>query len=111
MILDLDNKYFKRMEGALADDEDFHEQVKRLEAQYGPLVKSEEMRDRFKMDRAVLFARANQESLEETLRNMKRVRDLGADILEIVNDDTDKLRAAFEEVGLARCRTKRSSRT
>lgn len=111
MILDLDEKYFKRMEGSLADDEDFHAQIKKLETQYGPLIKNEETRERFKMDKAILYARANQENLEETLKNMKRVRDLGADILEIVNDDTDKLRAAFEEVDLLIRRTRRSNPT
>jgi endonuclease III len=110
MILDLDEKYFKRMEGSLADDEDFQAQIKKLEAQYGPLIKNEDTRERFKLDKAVLYARTNQESLEETLKNMKRVRNLGTDILEIVNDDTDKLRAAFEEVDLLRRRTKRSNR-
>ena len=111
MILDLDEKYFKRMEGSLADDEDFQAQIKKLEAQYGPLIKNEETRERFKMDKAILYARANQENLEETLKNMKRVRNLGTDILEIVNEDTDKLRAAFEEVDLLKHRMKRSSRT
>ena len=99
MILDLDEKYVKRIEGNLADDDNFHLQVRKLEEQYGPLVKNEELREKFKLDKEVMYAKKNQENLEETLRNMRRVRELGTDILEVINTDTDKLRAAFEKVG------------
>ena len=94
--MDLDDKFMKRMEGSLADDEIFKDQVKKLEQEYGPLI-GDELREKFHLEKQTVYARENQKNLEEMVKRLVQVRELSKDTLEIVNEDTFKLQAAFEQ--------------
>ena len=97
MMQELDERSFKRMEASLVDDANFKEQVKKLEDKFGNLV-SNEVRERLHLEKGNLYARENQQNLTEMVKRLRQVRELSKETAEIVNDDTEKLRAAFEVV-------------
>lgn len=86
-----------RIEGSLADDETFREKVVILEKKYGKLV-NDETRKKLNLEKLDLYGRENQKNLEEMVRHLNNIKTLATDTLEILNNDTDKLKAAFVEV-------------
>lgn len=97
MLLDLDDKSFKKMEGSFIDDKEFKSQIKELEEKFGPLV-SNELRDRFHLEKDLVYGRRINQDLEEMVKNMRNLRDLSVETNEIFVNDFDKLKAAFEMV-------------
>lgn len=82
------------MQNGLAEDDEFREEVKRLEEKFGALV-NDEMRDRLHLEKANMYSTKINDNLEQTLRAMRDTSEITADTMALLREDTDKLSKAF----------------
>lgn len=84
----------------MAEDQTFKDDVKKLEEKFGQELVSAEMRERLNLEKANLYGGEINKNLEDALRSIQEARLITGETAELLNSDTEKLRAAFLTVGL-----------
>lgn len=87
------------MEDALADDESFRNEVKKLEEMFGQELIGAGMRERFHLEKAHLYNREINSNLEDAMRQLQETRLITGETADLLKSDTEKLRKAFIVVG------------